>query len=83
MKHWPLLQRNKIEDSKVNVPVEALSKTEDEKIRTLAQELLDHWATLECAYRIPKRLKEVIISSYVFVSSPYINYFRPWPMAQL
>jgi hypothetical protein len=55
MKNWPLLQRNKVEDSKVDVPVGKLAKSEDENIRTLAQALLDQWAALETGYRIPKR----------------------------
>lgn len=56
IKRWPLLQRNKIEDSKVDVPVSELaSSSEDDRVKTLAQELLDHWSTLETAYRIPKR----------------------------
>ncbi|KIY47634.1 hypothetical protein FISHEDRAFT_66005 [Fistulina hepatica ATCC 64428] len=57
---WPLLYRNKVEDSKVIVPVEALAATsEDEQITGLAQkvlrQLIDYWATLPVAYRIPKR----------------------------
>lgn len=57
MKHWPLLQRNKIEDSKVHVPIESLAQSEDETINSLAKALLEQWSTLESAYRIPKRLK--------------------------
>lgn len=39
MRSWPLINRNKVDDSKVNVPVEALTKSEDEKLRTVAQEV--------------------------------------------
>ncbi|KAF9784792.1 hypothetical protein BJ322DRAFT_1006948 [Thelephora terrestris] len=42
---WPLLQRNKIEDSKINVAVQAIADT-----------LLEEWGNLETGYRIPKRL---------------------------
>ncbi|KAI5119568.1 hypothetical protein M0805_005632 [Coniferiporia weirii] len=54
---WPLLQRNKIEDSKIEEPVRVLTQSENEKLRSLALELMAHWATLEVGYRIPKRQK--------------------------
>ncbi|KAI0063379.1 hypothetical protein BV25DRAFT_424390 [Artomyces pyxidatus] len=57
MANWPLISRNKVEDSKVNIPVELCAESENEVLKTAAQNLLDHWATLETAYRIPKRLK--------------------------
>ncbi|KAF8630263.1 hypothetical protein AX17_005449 [Amanita inopinata Kibby_2008] len=62
MSTWPLLNRNKVEDSKVIVPVQtycSLEANEDnEKIRSLAQQLLDHWETLPLYNRIPKRVVE-------------------------
>ncbi|EJD05050.1 uncharacterized protein FOMMEDRAFT_105290 [Fomitiporia mediterranea MF3/22] len=54
---WPLLQRNKVEDSKIEEPVGALAEHENEGIRTSAKKLLEHWSSLETGYRIPKRLK--------------------------
>jgi len=54
---WPLLHKNKVEDSKVSVPVTLYSQSENEVVKALAQKLLDHWDTLETAYRIPKRVK--------------------------
>ncbi|KZT23009.1 SET domain-containing protein [Neolentinus lepideus HHB14362 ss-1] len=58
MTTWPLIQRNKVEDSKVDVPVRACAEnSQNEEIKGLAQRLLDHWETLEVGYRIPKRAK--------------------------
>lgn len=36
---WPLLHRNKVEDSKVSVPVSSYAEAEDEVIKTLAQKV--------------------------------------------
>ncbi|KDR78396.1 hypothetical protein GALMADRAFT_65042 [Galerina marginata CBS 339.88] len=53
---WPLLNRNKVQDSKVHVPVEAYAALENETtVKLLAQSLLDHWETLPVYNRIPKR----------------------------
>ncbi|KAL6308930.1 hypothetical protein BKA93DRAFT_724617 [Sparassis latifolia] len=57
MMTWPLIQRNKVEDSKVNVPVQACAQSENAVLAELAKKLLAQWDTLEYAYRIPKRLK--------------------------
>ncbi|EPQ55865.1 SET domain-containing protein [Gloeophyllum trabeum ATCC 11539] len=58
MTTWPLIQRNKVEDSKVDEPVRQCAETsQNEDIKELAQKLLAHWDTLEVGYRIPKRLK--------------------------
>ncbi|KAI0092307.1 hypothetical protein BDY19DRAFT_884269 [Irpex rosettiformis] len=53
---WPLLQRNKVEDSKIEEPVQLLSESENEIVASLAKKLLEQWSTLESGYRIPKRL---------------------------
>ncbi|KAH9476999.1 Histone-lysine N-methyltransferase, H3 lysine-36 specific [Psilocybe cubensis] len=37
MKTWPLVNRNKVQDSKVHVPVEACAALENEVVKTLAQ----------------------------------------------
>jgi hypothetical protein len=40
MRTWPLLQRNKVEDSKVNVPVQAFAdSSDDEKVKAVAQDV--------------------------------------------
>jgi [histone H3]-lysine36 N-trimethyltransferase len=39
MTAWPLLQRNKVEDSKVSIPVEACAKSENETCKTLAEKV--------------------------------------------
>ncbi|CDO68786.1 hypothetical protein BN946_scf184989.g52 [Trametes cinnabarina] len=57
MSTWPLIQRNKVEDSKVNVPVKLCAESENEAVSALAKKLLAQWESLEYAYRIPKRIK--------------------------
>lgn len=57
MAKWPLIQRNKVEDSKILVPVQACQGSENETMKGLAIKLLEYWDSLEVAYRIPKRLK--------------------------
>lgn len=37
MKTWPLLNRNKVQDSKVHVPVEACAEMENGTVKSLAQ----------------------------------------------
>ena len=54
---WPLIQRNKVEDSKINIPVEKCAESDNEALATLAKKLLAQWENLEYAYRIPKRVK--------------------------
>ncbi|KAI0287878.1 hypothetical protein BC826DRAFT_1041913 [Russula brevipes] len=57
MSTWPLISRNKVEDSKVSVPVQRCTESENVVLKKAAQDLIDHWSTLETAYRIPKRMK--------------------------
>lgn len=57
MAKWPLIQRNKVEDSKIRVPVQTCQESENETMKSLATKLLEYWDSLEVAYRIPKRLK--------------------------
>ncbi|KAH9969992.1 hypothetical protein BGW80DRAFT_1176844 [Lactifluus volemus] len=57
MSTWPLISRNKVEDSKVSVPVQRCTESENTVLKRAAQDLLDKWSILETAYRIPKRLK--------------------------
>ncbi|KAG1732683.1 uncharacterized protein EDB91DRAFT_1302092 [Suillus paluster] len=74
MVRWPLIQRNKVDDSKITIPVRVCLESDNETMKGLAQkviniihklvtilteylQLLDHWDTLEIAYRIPKRIK--------------------------
>ncbi|KAN0141834.1 hypothetical protein V8E53_000296 [Lactarius tabidus] len=58
MTTWPLISRNKVEDSKVSAPVQRCTESENVVLKKAAQDLLDQWNTLETAYRIPKRLKD-------------------------
>ncbi|OAX37722.1 hypothetical protein K503DRAFT_719344 [Rhizopogon vinicolor AM-OR11-026] len=57
MIRWPLIQRNKVDDSKITIPVQACLESDNESMKGFAQKLLDYWDTLEVAYRIPKRIK--------------------------
>ncbi|KAJ6578858.1 histone methyltransferase [Mycena vulgaris] len=53
---WPLTARNKVEDSHIESSIKVFAESEDDKLKALAQPVLDHWATLPTAYRIPKRV---------------------------
>ena len=61
---WPLIQRNKVEDSKINVPVQKCSESDNEALAVLAKKLLSQWEGLEYAYRIPKRVKGPVRISF-------------------
>ncbi|KAJ7595062.1 histone methyltransferase [Mycena floridula] len=52
---WPLLVRNKVDDSQILGVVESCLAMGNEGVKVPAQKLLDHWATLAVGYRIPKR----------------------------
>lgn len=53
---WPRLTKNKISSSKIEGTVEEIrQKNEDTKIQDLSRELLESWAGLQSAYRIPRR----------------------------
>lgn len=54
--HWKLQTRNKIESSKIEENVQKCLNLEDDKVKTLANELLQSWADLQLGYRIPKAL---------------------------
>ncbi|KAG5637082.1 hypothetical protein H0H81_005815 [Sphagnurus paluster] len=58
MSTWPLLNRNKVEDSRVIVSVKEIAESETSSNKDLAQSLIDHWETLPTYNRIPKRLKK-------------------------
>ncbi|KAF9264474.1 hypothetical protein L218DRAFT_862694 [Marasmius fiardii PR-910] len=55
MKTWPLMARNKVEDSQILATVQGFKESADEVVKEHANQLSDHWLTLELAYRIPKR----------------------------
>ncbi|KAH9984712.1 hypothetical protein BJV77DRAFT_1062120 [Russula vinacea] len=57
MNTWPLISRNKVEDSKVNVPIQRCTESDNVVLKKAAEDLLDKWSILETAYRIPKRMK--------------------------
>ena len=39
MTTWPLIQRNKVEDSQVNIPVETCAESDNEGLSTLAKKV--------------------------------------------
>jgi hypothetical protein len=54
---WPLQNRNKVDDSKIEDEIQPLTEHQDEKIKSGAKKLIEHWATFSSAYRIPKRVR--------------------------
>ncbi|KAI0920529.1 hypothetical protein AcW1_010262 [Taiwanofungus camphoratus] len=59
MTTWPLIQRNKVSDSRVDEPVQVCAKSENLVLAQLSQNLLCEWEKLDYAYRIPRRMKGV------------------------
>ena len=59
LKQFPRLTRNKISDSKIEATVESLKSCGDERVESRAEALLIEWSTLEVAYRIPRRKREI------------------------
>ncbi|KAF8332013.1 uncharacterized protein EI90DRAFT_3056248 [Cantharellus anzutake] len=55
IERWPLLNRNKVEDSKIEEPVRKLTASEDSALAEKAKSLLALWTSLSTAYRIPRR----------------------------
>lgn len=51
---WPKLTRNKISSSKIEDKIKDISKSDNEEIQTLCNQLLEEWSKLQMAYRIPK-----------------------------
>ena len=56
---FPRLTRNKISDSKIETTVGSLASSEDARVASQAENLLKEWSTLEVAYRIPRKKREV------------------------
>ena len=56
---FPRLTRNKISDSKIESTVAELKTSSDERVSSQADHLLQEWATLEVAYRIPRKKREL------------------------
>ena len=57
---FPRLTRNKISDSKIETTIEGLKTCGDERVESQANSLLKEWSTLEVAYRIPRKKREVL-----------------------
>ncbi|GAA5862063.1 hypothetical protein JCM3774_006157 [Rhodotorula dairenensis] len=63
LRRWKLQTRNKIESSKIEENVQKCLGLEDDKVKTLAGELLQSWADLQLGYRIPKALLDATDST--------------------
>lgn len=53
---WKLQTRNKIESSRIEESVTRCLDVADERVQTLAKDVLASWAELQLGYRIPKAL---------------------------
>ncbi|PPQ98680.1 hypothetical protein CVT24_003307 [Panaeolus cyanescens] len=80
MSTWPLLNQNKVQDSKVHIPVKACTELDNEAVKNLAQKLLDHWDTLPIYTRIPKRV--IRDEDRIVVAPSPIFEVRPTELAQ-
>ncbi|KAL8655245.1 MAG: hypothetical protein Q9210_000993, partial [Variospora velana] len=59
LSHFPRLTRNKISDSKIEGTIETLKDGGDERVVAQATALLNEWSTLETAYRIPRKKRDL------------------------
>ena len=59
LNQFPRLTRNKISDSKIEATVESLTRCGDEQVQSQAVALGKEWSTLEVAYRIPRKKRDV------------------------
>ncbi|EAU87663.2 histone-lysine N-methyltransferase [Coprinopsis cinerea okayama7 len=55
LESWPLLNRNKVDDSQIMTSVEGHATSERESLQALAKKLMEHWQSLPLYNRIPKR----------------------------
>lgn len=56
---WPRVTKNKISSSKIETYVQEVAKMEtaSQRVRVLANDLIETWSQLEMAYRIPRRVR--------------------------
>lgn len=59
LSYFPRLTRNKISDSKIEGTIETLKDGGDERVEAQATALLNEWSTLETAYRIPRKKRDL------------------------
>lgn len=59
LNQFPRLTRNKISDSKIESTVESLKGCGDERVEAQSVTLLREWSTLEVAYRIPRKKRDM------------------------
>ncbi|KAJ3904103.1 histone-lysine N-methyltransferase [Lentinula edodes] len=77
---WPLIARNKVEDSQVSVPVKHCMGSENESVKTWAEKLISHWESLELSYRIPRLPKQDIELSVKLVEEEEKPPIIPLPL---
>ena len=57
MYQWKLHEKNKVEDSGIQGPVEQFTKSDDPRVSEAARKLLEYWSTLTVSYRIARKPK--------------------------
>ncbi|KAK5101357.1 histone methyltransferase set2 [Lithohypha guttulata] len=67
----PRLTRNKIVDAKIEATLEPLKESSDERVSSIAGDLLTTWSKLELAYRIPRKVRTAVDSSSNSTSVKY------------
>lgn len=70
LRKFPLLTRNKISDSKIEITVESLKGCGDERVEFQAHNLLTAWSTLEVGYRIPRKKRELVSTATTTPEKP-------------
>jgi SET domain-containing protein len=56
---FPRITRNKIVDSKIETTLQPFTSHQDDRVSEKSKALLDSWARLEVAYRIPRKKREL------------------------
>lgn len=64
MVKWPLIQRNKVDDSKIRVPVQVCAESGNEGLRSLALKVCScrPWGSHVCSHQTPSFLNIGILS---------------------
>lgn len=60
---FPRLSRNKIESSGIEVTIQELKKSEDERVSEQADDILKEWSKLTMEYRIPRMKRDPNLAS--------------------
>lgn len=71
LEKFPRLTRNKINDSGIESTIKPLTECGDERVETHAKALLEVWATLPVAYRIPRRTAAAAAATPYAMTNPF------------